>query len=317
MFTKLPDLFEKNFAIGFFLPVITFAFISISLLGKYELLPQFLKLNTASQTEFIFKIGIITLFSWLASILLLVTNTDLIRFVAGYGKFNPFRLFNWLEKKRYIHHKNTISKLNKEYVKNYEINNELQIKEIQEKIDNIYKERNKFMLKMVEMFPDKEDLLLPTSFGNIIRAFEVYSRIMYGLDAIPGWKRVITVVPENYRKLVDAAKAQVDFWINSWFLALLTLLEYIVLSSISKNIINLWIPFLLIFVIWLSYSRAKYSAVYWGEYVKSTFDIFLPELRIKLGGAENIVIEEERKFWEQFSKAVLYRDKSILDKIND
>ena len=89
-------------------------------------------------------------------------------------------------------------------------------------------------------FPDEEAWLLPTSFGNTIRAFEVYPRVMYGLDAIPGWLRILAVIPKDYRESVDNAKAQVDFWLNLWFLSILMIFEYVLtvrpfLRRFSRN----------------------------------------------------------------------------------
>jgi hypothetical protein len=64
-------------------------------------------------------------------------------------------------------------------------------------------------------------LTLPTRFGNAIRSFEVYSRIIYGLEAIDGWPRLLAVIPADYRQAIDDAKAQVDFWVNIWMGSLL------------------------------------------------------------------------------------------------
>ena len=63
-------------------------------------------------------------------------------------------------------------------------------------------------------------MLLPTSFGNIIRVIEIYPRVMYGFESIEGWARLLAVIPTDYRNLINAAKSDIDFWINIFFLAL-------------------------------------------------------------------------------------------------
>ena len=88
---------------------------------------------------------------------------------------------------------------------------------------------------MVTQYPDDEFWLLPTSFGNSIRAFEVYSRIMYGIDAIEGWSRLLAVIPTEYLEKINDSKANVAFWVNNLFLGGLAFLGYFVLALYTKS----------------------------------------------------------------------------------
>src|SRR5712692_4078105 len=78
---------------------------------------------------------------------------------------------------------------------------------------------------LAERFPPEEDQLLPTAFGNTIKAFETYPDVMYGFDAIEGWTRLLAVIPKDYRELIETTKAETDFWVNLWFISLLILCE--------------------------------------------------------------------------------------------
>ncbi|HEY9663682.1 MAG TPA: hypothetical protein V6C65_34975, partial [Allocoleopsis sp.] len=155
-------------------------------------------------------------------------------------------------------------------------------------------------------FPTK-DLLLPTAFGNTIRAFEIYPPQMYGLDAIEGWNRLLAVIPKDYRELIDATKAQTDFWLNLGLLSLLALLEYICISIYKHELKALWIPLGILTVNLIAYSRATAAAAEWGAFVKGAFDIFLPELYKKLSFAHPNDRGQERDILMSFSQAFLYR----------
>ena len=337
MFSKLPDLFERNFAIGFFLPVVIFLVINFTLLDKYNLLPTFLNINTGNQTDFLFKIVIIVIISWFLSILLSATNRDIIRLMEGYGRYNPIKIYKFIEVKRLKFLQDEISKitqLNKDIkqIQEEEILldssqrlfsvavrkiNQLKIKSITKKrikkegircINNI---RRELLIKKIQTFPE-ENFLLPTPFGNIIRAFESYTSYMYGIDAIPGWNRLLAVVPKEYQDLINNAKSQVDFWINTSLLSIITLLEYIIFSIIKWKFYYPWIIIFLIPFIFFTYQRAKASAILWGDFVKSAFDVFLPDLLEKLKFSSPCNNEESKELWLKFSQAILYNRPDYL-----
>jgi len=168
------------------------------------------------------------------------------------------------------------------------------------------------MREAAERFPDKEYYLLPTSFGNIVRAFEVYPRVMYGLDAIPGWSRLLSVIPNEYKVLVDDAKAQVDFWVNIWLFALIVLGEYFVFVLNVSQIKSIWFPAVVVCLVIISYLRARSAAVQWGNLVKAAFDVFLVDLRNKLGFPNPSDKGAEQILWHRFSQAVIYADAESL-----
>jgi hypothetical protein len=163
-------------------------------------------------------------------------------------------------------------------------------------------------------FPDDEKWVLPTALGNTIRAFEVYPRVMYGLEAIDGWERLLGVVPTDYRVQINAAKTQMDFWVNLWLLALLFLPEYAAFAIYGEGLRVPWAPLAAVVVAFFAAWRAKSAAVQWGDLVKASFDLFLPELWTKLGFAPAEDAKKERETWENFSWAACYQDRRYLPK---
>src|SRR4029079_17509458 len=96
--------------------------------------------------------------------------------------------------------------------------------------------------RMAGDFPDDEASVLPTKFGNTIRAFEVYSRVVYGIESIYGWSRLLGVGPADYPEMMDNEKAQVDFWVNVWFESCLIVLVYGALAAVHSALPAPWIP---------------------------------------------------------------------------
>lgn len=345
MFGELPKLFERNFAIGFLLPT------AIFLVGSFELLEYSTfsdHLLTFVREDTFLGLSKIILLAWLFGILLLVLNRDIYRFLEGYGKLNPARILIYFERHYYRKIEKELAEANRELVKLNEQLSELNAQDSideqgflivnnkqdfedkyhrinkkvvsnQERQEEIQKYLHKNLVRRIELsqkkaerFPDAEGWLLPTAFGNTLRAFEVYPRIMYGLDAIPGWERLLTVIPKEYRTLIDDAKAQTDFWLNLWFLNLVFAFEYIFLliSTQKLNLISL-LP-LTIFLSFITSYRARLAVVEWGHYIKAAFDVFLPELYEKLGFEQPCDRDAERANLVRFSQAIIYRSKSCV-----
>ncbi|HLO18045.1 MAG TPA: hypothetical protein VK206_24655 [Anaerolineales bacterium] len=301
MFGELPKLFDRNFVIGFFLPVAIFVIFSLLIVSPYAfgaLAIDFLKTDLLAGTT---AIGL-GLFAWVGGIILLAINRDLYRFMEGYGKYNPLKLlrvFGWMEKRRYRKAVKELEKLDDEYRECIRLHQKFPVES--------NTKRNEVMRQLAEEFPDEEKHLLPTPFGNVLRSFEIYPRVMYGFEAIDGWGRVLAVIPKDYLELIDAARAQVDFWVNLGVVFILLQIEYISLAFITWTPMKEWVVLLFIALGTLAPLRATSSAREWGDFVKSAFDIYRFDLLESLGIDIPKTREEERELWTEYSQAIIYR----------
>ncbi len=296
MFSELPKLFDRNFAVGFFLPIAIFTIVSGLILSQYGFAPNIIAYVA---TDLLVGTTLLGLLSWVGGILLLAVNRDLYRIMEGYGKYSPIKFFAWFEKRRYQEAVSELEKLDDEYRECYVSKKDFPAKS--------RAKRNQLMRQLAEEFPDKEEFLLPTPFGNVLRSFEIYPRVMYGLEAIDGWGRLLAVVPKDYTELIDAAKSQVDFWINMAVVFILLQIEYVGLVYIYGNRLNLWIVLLFIVLGTIPPLRATSAAREWGDFVKSAFDMFTPKMRESLRFNVPKDRNEETRQWTQFSQAIIYR----------
>lgn len=215
MFSDLPKLLDRNFVIGYFLPAAAFVLVTFAIFFAYEMHSHWIPEDHGIWQD----APLLGILSWLVAILLMAINRLIIRGMEGYW---PFReRLNWLERRRFENLERKIEPLNQ--IPTEDLSDQQWYKLFDLKVE------------MAARFPDRKDLVLPTSFGNTIRAFEAYPGKMYGLDSIGGWFRLLALTSKEYRELIDSAKAQLDFWVNVFFLSLLIIVEHIVIILFAEK----------------------------------------------------------------------------------
>ena len=312
MWGELPKLFGKSFAIGYFLPSVT---ILLSLLGVASAFGYYdrivaLLINNASGKSYNEWIGVaISIFIlWIGGVALMALNRPIIRFFEGYNSYNPLQLLLPIKKRSFARTQAAIDELRQERTA-ADRNGPSWPRSRQ----SLYA---KYMLYFPSEFPDQEDHVLPTRFGNVIRAFEVYSRVIYGLEAIQGWPRLVAVIPADFRGMIDDAKAQVDFWVNLWAGSLVATLLYGALYAAKGLAPQPWIPAVALLIAFFAANGARAAAGEWGAFVMSAFDLFRGDLCKKLGLKMPSTIDEEREMWQLMSQVMVYRSKEVADKLS-
>src|ERR1700749_372997 len=292
MFSEFPKLFDKNFAVGFFLPAIVLGG------GLYAELNAFSFDIPSGTGDFYPDVTLAAICLWLLAIMLVALNRPLVRLFEGYGDYNPFLMLLECRKEEF---RNRVAPLFKLY-------------------DEIWAARkagtaepeqpegfSKKLENAVGRFPDQEGYVLPTRFGNIMRAFEVYSRVVYGLDSIPAWPRLVMVLPENVRSQIQDSRATLDFSVNLCAVSGLLTLLYVSFA--------IWFgetPCLAIFpaavtVCAFAWFLMRQSALQSGSQIKSAIDMHRGLLATQFGLHLPINIAEESKMWGAFSRMTLYR----------
>lgn len=303
MFSELPKLFDRDFAVGYLLPAAGFVAANVAMKDIFGLFKDLYPYILIKPADYTVNIAVWGFASLLVGILLLITNYEIYRFLEGYGTYNPLRLWRSVEGNRYKRFKHELDLIEQDKGW-YEGRGEavpahydaLEIRRLwQEKV----------------LFPP-EGNLLPTAFGNIIRAFEMHPNVLYGIDPINGWDRLQAVISEDFMKLINGAKAQTDFWVNLWVLGWLVVAEYIAVATYKQQLVSPWLPAVSAATAIIASRRAKVAASGWGSLVKSAFDVFLPALRKKLSYPQPPTVAEESGQWESFSTAVVFRHRGSL-----
>jgi hypothetical protein len=301
----LPELLGRNFAIAFFLPISAFLAANYFLLTSSEMVNQGSLASLAKQEPWLTTTMVVFL-NWLGGVFLLASNRLLLRTKEGYGLLqNPKSPFLRYQKWRWERLKSSVEKVDQEIDTHEQLGRETPSDLIRREI--------RLHRKLAEDFPDRDEFVLPTAFGNTIRAFETYPRRMYGISAVRGWSRLIAVIPSEFMERLESSKTQVDFLVNLWCLSIVFALECLCVAMSTGSPVPVWIAGVSVLIAFLFSRRARSAAAGWGELVCGSFDVYLPELKTKLG-FDQIHGRDERDIWQSFSRAIIYRNPAPLPK---
>ena len=305
MLSTLPKLADKTFIIGVFLPTLLFSVAALALFSDFPFVQELLK--ALSRKEIDGTLVFLLLAIWSLSILMLITNHHQYQVLEGYRW--PARKFNFLkrwERSRFTAAYDRYKKLNDDW----DVVGSSYPEDLQSKCDELKR-------SLVKNFPENPYFLLPTRFGNAIRAFEAYSQKVYGADAIPLWLHLSSVIPKEYAASLDDARAQVNFLVNiCYFAGIISLTAFVRVLVVGALVVppfSDWrvLGFILICVVAACICRMSYifslQRVHaWGELVKAAFDCFLPALAERLGYALPNSADEQRAFWVEVSRRAIY-----------
>jgi len=305
LFSQFSKILDRTFVIGYFLPLVAFVAVSLWLLNAYHLGP-----GVADKLKADLLVGttLLGLATYLGGMLLVLLNRPIYQILEGYYRWNPIRLWKPVELRRFKKLQTTAERLDAEYQK---LSATPKNHHNDEKRRRNQDQRNQVYAKLADHFPELR-WILPTAFGNIIRAFEVYPRIMYGIEDIQGWTRLLAVLPKSYLAVVDDTKSRTDFWVNATVLSFAALVEYIVVAISAGTILYTWFPGLTILSGFVSYSLACGAALEWGEVTKAAYDVFLPKLLKTASFCAPATKDAEELQWRAFSQAILYRRPDLL-----
>jgi hypothetical protein len=84
---------------------------------------------------------------------------------------------------------------------------------------------NKYKKALIEIqnketdIPLDQNCLLPTRFGNILRASEMYPMEKYNLEGLTIWPKLYRILPGNFTRDLEEKNNQMMFMVNSSFLS--------------------------------------------------------------------------------------------------
>ena len=174
-------------------------------------------------------------------------------------------------------------------------------------------------LYMNAELPDTEDLLLPTRLGNVIRCFERYPFLAYGMDVIVLWPRLVSKIDSGFASTIDETKTAFDFMLNLSFLSGITFLGVLAIglaipAPLERIYVLPWLWrasfFFVLTVIFYSFSINR--ALAWGVQVRAAFDLYRLDLLKGLGYQQKpLTYQEERALWFKISTEIAYANDRV------
>ncbi len=306
MFNELPGFFDRNFIIAFFLPALLFVLVGLGLMTGFDIESSLTKTITDDLYKGATIIGVI---SWVIGVLLLSVNFKILRLFEGYGSYNPLKLLKPVQKRKFFQIEEKKLQLRDALAKAQSLGDE-------EEVAKINAQRIDLHQRAADRYPPNRSRVLPTAFGNAVRAFEDYPEQMYGLDAIVSWVRLLAVIPKDFREMISSARSQVDMWMNFRLLSYILLIGYAAMVFFTQELRMAWFPIAVLIFAYLASVRSTGAAVLWGDFVKASYDLYLPDLREQIRLPETETVEDEIQLWNKFARQVLYHDKdNVLQRV--
>lgn len=333
MLSSLPKLADKAFILGFFMPVLLFLVGVLALFSDTKPLADLLaKAGGEGGVE---KLSYAVLLVWSIAVLMMLANHTLFRLLEGY--LPPISCWSWLRAREQRRYEALRKREETQLAEGRALRARYDLAQLLEDHDRVAalepvlaKARIAHDSTLIELnvgFPSNPQWLMPTRFGNALRAFETYSTAVYGADGVPIWLRLASVVPSAYQAAMEDARAQVNFLVNIVYFSLLLA----VLSAcravweirwpgltMSTPFIDLaWMfgharpAFFLpvpafVLLAWGAYGFSVSRVQAWGELVRSAFDCYLPDLAKRLGYDLPKKRDDQVRFWEDVSRRAIY-----------
>lgn len=158
-------------------------------------------------------------------------------------------------------------------------------------------------------YPMRDDQIVPSKFGNAIRAFETYGKTRFNLDSQTLWHELYAVAPKYIQQKIEQAQSSVDFFVAGVFLSLFLAVATVVtgvLEDYDRTIFILAAPPL--FVAFLSHWIAIRATDEWAYSVQALVNIGRVKLADSLGLSLPETLAEEREMWGLATKFVYFAD---------
>ncbi len=297
MLSSVAKLADKTFVIGFLLPSMLGVYAVIRLFGCAAWYTQLCDVDPKDPFA---NVTYLALVVWFVAVLLMALNYVAYRLLEGY--LPPVAWLNGVRDAHRARYRELIA----EYRRLMTANDRHGGSEVRR--------------RLLAQYPSGAAAVLPTAFGNHMRAFETYSRAVYGADSIPLWNRLMSVVPANFQGLINDARSQVDFLVNLMIVS--SVVAAIAIGRYVDEFATLHDAALpadgryLIAIAAVSLAAAAFvyrmsfdAITQWGDLVKSAFDCYLPALAAQLGYQLPPGAAQRRRFWRDISRLLIYEKK--------
>jgi len=162
-------------------------------------------------------------------------------------------------------------------------------------------------------FPRSRARVLPSHFGNVLRATSDHPTSRWGLDMSAAWPRIEMLLNEREQDLHATAKGQLNFFLNGALLVLVGGGVFALDHALHRSV--LWIG-ALVAAIALSYALYRLAvgaAIRWGTEVRASVDLHRLELYEKVGLRAPREFAEERTTIAPLANACLLYGFEIPD----
>lgn len=158
----------------------------------------------------------------------------------------------------------------------------------------------------VRRYPEDDKRIMPTRLGNALKRLEEYGPNRYGIDSISFWYELYVVAPSRLSKAMEAAQANVDFFVCLLYGNVGVSISIIIALSVhhyhTLTLVIALLVLLLLIPVW--YGLAVLATDDWASATRALINLGRKPLAeaMRLNLPANI--EDESKAWKVISKFV-------------
>jgi hypothetical protein len=177
--------------------------------------------------------------------------------------------------------------------------------------------RQNIALENLARYPKDDRQILPTRFGNAIRAFETYGKSRFNMDSQTLWHELVAVTPKYIQSEIDSAQSSVDFFVALFYLSLFFGFACLVLGAIEHfkiGILLLSFPAFSLAILchWLAIKAIDA----WSSPIHALVNLGRVKLADGLGLKLPKTLEEEKKMWGLVTKYAYYASPEYGEPLN-
>jgi hypothetical protein len=276
---------------------------------------------------------IIFIFTVIIGFTLTALNTYILKMFEGYVIFPPIRFLYNISRRKHewragnlaFKRENLKSKIRN--LEGYASGDPKLVMQLEKLQDEYYKVASEYSL----VYPENLSDILPTRFGNTLKAAENYSGERYGFDGIHFFPRLVQVIPAEYRLNIDAARNELSFLVNMSMLSITFSMMCILAIFYSMwstdvgsggavafiSFLDTAIPYFFAAAIGfvssaIFYNASIFSVSSFGLIIRSSFDLFRLDLLNQFGIEKPKNSIEEFETWNNINELVVLGNHSLV-----
>jgi hypothetical protein len=170
-------------------------------------------------------------------------------------------------------------------------------------------------IERLAYYPLDDDQVVPTRFGNALRAFETYGASRFNLDSQTLWYELCAVVPKYLQDKEEDPRSEVDFFVASVYLSIILCIVALVAAVEQQLDQELLVVAVLAFAVMLVCRWMLVRVTRdWSLAVQGIVNVGRKKLAATLGLQLPSNLEAERLMWGCLTEFVFYgRNGELLD----
>jgi len=333
-FTSYLEKLGSNFLVSAMVPSLALVIASIMVFDPSLNVPT--AFEELQDTYQLVGLGLLVfIFTVIIGFTLTALNTFILKMFDGYVIPPPVRfLYNksrniHLQKARNLMRHRNILKSKIRELEEHAGNNPGREAELEDLRDKYYRVAADYDL----IYPEDLADVMPSRFGNTLKAAENYPGERYGFDSIHIWPRLVHVIPTEYKLSIDTVRNELSFLVNMSILSvtfsfLCLLAIFYSMGAISgagtdpavffefsgKTLKYLAAAALGFISCGFFYNASIFSVGSFGLMIRSSFDLFRLDLLKKLGMERPKDSIEEFETWQKLNELIVLGSHSLTFK---